>query len=156
MTRAKVYIGTVSRNAALTPLQHAFRRWLGVLVLAAMLATTLFAGRSFYFCIWMQEVSDTCCCAEEPANDDGAPRVKGEPCCEQKQLPQASQYDGRLRGDAAVVAVPALLAELESPPQLFEVRSVGSTQRVRGWWRRPARPPPPRAPPHALNCVYLI
>lgn len=153
---SRIYIGSVSRSAALTPLRDAYRRWLGLLVIAAMLATTLFAGRSFYFCVWMQEVSDSCCCADDSENDDGAPLLKGKPCCERKELPQANQFDGRLRGDVAVVAVPAVLTTPEPSAQFVETRASLASQVVRGWWRRPARPPPPRAPPHALNCVYLI
>ncbi|MDC0745835.1 hypothetical protein [Polyangium mundeleinium] len=65
------------------------RRVFAVLLVAVVALAVFFSGRSYYFCVAVQEVVEHACesddCSAHGAEDDQGPSV-GEDCCEEHQV----------------------------------------------------------------------
>jgi hypothetical protein len=126
---------------------------LSLVVMIALLCAIVFQGRRFLWCPIMLEARQACCCPRTDHQEPG-PAVERPRCCESKSVPassEASVSSERMSPVALPVAFdpPAIVGE--APLRIAVDELACSASRPCG-----RVSPPPRGPPHALNCVYLI
>ncbi len=117
----------------------------------ALLGAIVFQGRRFLWCPLMLEAREACCCPAT-SHDDPGPTVERPACCDARAVPQASHASSSSDHSfpalvAVAVDIPAIRTEAPYVDDGYLAPSHPSSE---------AALLPPRGPPYALNCAYLI
>ena len=103
------------RAAFALPRAELWRALLGLVALAAVLASTLRVDRSYFHCIPMQRVMAATCCADDHDADEHRGQELRSTCCVKKQLaavPQHAPSGDELRPSAPPALAPSFAVPL--------------------------------------------
>jgi hypothetical protein len=116
----------------------AARAFGGALLMGVLVSALFMAGRSYLWCVPMQQVMQvSCCCAGESAE----PRVRAA-CCETREILGLPQVEARGAGAPAIPPALAATAVLAPPQAVPPLRSVRAAPPLRGVRERPIRAGP--------------
>lgn len=147
---------TTRRAPAISTQAPGPRRVLALLLVAVVALAVFFSGRSYFFCVAVQEVVEHACESDDCAvhgEDEQGPSI-GEGCCEKHQVGELPPAHKRLELPQ-VPPAPATTLPDEMPPAAFlPPRSPPYLTSAR---RIVARPVLPRAGPRssAERCIAL-
>ncbi len=116
----------------------------------ALLGAIVFQGRRFLWCPVMLEAREACCCPAT-SHDESGPTVERPACCDERSIPATSSASSS--GDHAFAAVAVVVTDV---PALRAEAAIVASQGAPSHTSAVAALLPPRGPPYALNCAYLI
>lgn len=140
----------LGRPRVARPLAQGSRRLLALAVLAAVAFTSLFSGRSYFWCIPMQQVEIVC---EDEASDHSPEPSVRDACCERYTIGELPRAERRPALPAIPPAPHVILADAPAPAagHAYVPAHLVATPRIF------ARHAPTRAgpPTSAERCVAL-